>query len=131
MSASKRKSQKTSERERFLASFVNAGNGVQAALAREFNVRVFAVVTVAVIAAGWALGISLTEWMVLIIVIGLNFVAELFNTALEVLCDRVTRKSDAEIRAVKDISAAAVLIFAVTAAFTGGIIFLPRIIALF
>jgi diacylglycerol kinase (ATP) len=117
-----------SNRGRVSDSFVNAGHGVKEAFARERNVKVFTVIAVIAIVSAAFYRVSNLEWLALVIVIGLNFVAEMFNTALETLCDKVSPKKDPKIRAVKDISAAAVLIFAITAAAVGFIIFIPRTI---
>jgi hypothetical protein len=56
--------------------------------------------------------------------------AELFNTSLETLCDRVTTAPDEAVRRVKDTAAGAVLIAALTAAGIGCLIFLPKLLAL-
>ena len=57
--------------------------------------------------------------------------AEMFNTALEKLCDHLHPEEHAAIGLVKDISAGAVLIIAIAAAINGAIIFSPKIILLF
>ena len=83
-----------------------------------------------VTALGVYMGLSLVEWTVITIVIGGVLCAELFNTAIEYLCDRITTDQDAQIGRVKDVSAAAVLIAAITASLVGLWIFLPRLYAL-
>jgi diacylglycerol kinase len=119
------------QRGHLAGSFVNAGRGIKAAFARERNIKVFSVIAVAAIVLAIVYEVSNLEWLAIVIVIGLNFVAELFNTAIEELCDKVNSKHDAQIGVVKDISAAAVLIFAITAALVGFIIFVPRTIDFF
>jgi len=44
------------------------------------------------------------------------------------LCDRITKEEDAEIKKIKDASAASVLIMAMGTAVIGFVIFLPKII---
>jgi diacylglycerol kinase len=121
---------KTSPARRFLDGFVNAGKGIRQAFIRETNIKVFVIIAALVVIAGIWMEISAIEWSILVIVIGLNLVAELFNTALEVLCDKITTKVDTKICAVKDISAAAVLVFTITAAVVGLIIFIPRFLTI-
>jgi diacylglycerol kinase len=121
---------KTTPRSRFFASFNYAFSGFRVALQQEINFRVFAVVAVVVLVSAFLLEVSMEEWMVLIVVIGLNLMAELFNTALELLCDRVSSKKDPAIHAIKDISAAAVLVFVITAVVVGWLIFLPKLLEL-
>ena len=54
----------------------------------------------------------------------------MINTALEKLSDLVEPNYNVVIKAVKDISAAAVLWSAIISLVIGGIIFIPRIISL-
>lgn len=54
-------------------------------------------------------------WAIGALAVGLVLMAELFNTALEVLIDHLHPEQHPEIRAVKDIAAGAVLVFSVFA----------------
>lgn len=74
-----------------------------------------------------ALPCSRTEIILVSITAGLVWTAELFNTAIEKLCDRITTAPDTAVAAVKDISAAAVLLISITALITGALIFLPKL----
>ena len=56
--------------------------------------------------------------------------AEAFNSAVERLCDRVTREKDPFICETKDMAAGAVLIAAITAVVIGIIIFGPKVLSL-
>ena len=56
--------------------------------------------------------------------------AELFNSALETLARVVTRDRDETLGAALDIASAAVLITAAGAVIVGGIIFVPKLVAL-
>ncbi|MNY66215.1 Undecaprenol kinase [compost metagenome] len=58
---------------------------------------------------------------------GLVFVCELFNTALEALADFASPGKHPQIKKVKDLAAAAVLLSAISALITGIIIFLPKL----
>ena len=53
--------------------------------------------------------ISLTEHILLIICVGAAFAAEMLNTAIEHLCDLYTKEANEEIRRIKDLGAAGVL----------------------
>ena len=53
---------------------------------------------------------SLVWWAIGILAVGFVLVAELFNTALEVLIDHLHPEQHPEIRAVKDIAAGAELV---------------------
>lgn len=64
---------------------------------------------------------------VVVLVTGLVWAAEILNTAIERLADFVCTEQHYVIKLVKDISAAAVLVSAVTALATGAFIFIPKI----
>ena len=87
--------------------------------------------TVLVIIAGLLFRISTAEWIAVIFAIGLVLAAEAVNSAIERLSDVIQPEKDERIRDVKDISAGAVLICAITAAIIGIIVFLPKLLKLF
>ena len=60
----------------------------------------------------------------------LVLILELINTAIEHLCDIVTKEIHPAIKIIKDVSAAAVLLAAAGSVVTGLIIFTPKIIEL-
>ena len=72
--------------------------------------------------------LSKMEWMIIFILIGLVFITEIINTSIEYLSDYVSPHFSKEIKNVKDLAAAAVLISAVFAIVIGSIIFLSKII---
>jgi len=108
-----------------LRSFGFALEGLAFALKSEGNLRVHFVATALVVALGIGFGVSRHEWAALVVAIGLVWVAELLNTALEALCDYVQPKQAEPIKRIKDIAAAAVLLAALTAATLGALVFWP------
>jgi diacylglycerol kinase len=58
-------------------------------------------------------------------------VAELINSAIEMLCDYVQPERHASIKIVKDLAAGAVLLAAIGSVIIGGVVFLPKIYMLF
>lgn len=110
-----------------LASFRYAFNGLRALLKFEHNSRIHLVLTIAVIIAGIVFKPGLTDWMLLILVIGLVFMAELFNSSVEELADLIDPEQNETIRRVKDYAAAGVLIAALIAVAVGCLIFIPKI----
>lgn len=123
------KKRKFSWRERG-RSFIYAGRGI-AGLCHEHNAWIHFTVAVLVIIGGIILHISKTEWMLIAICIGGVLAAEAFNTAIEKLCDKVSREKDPLIGEAKDIAAGAVLLFVGGAAAVGLMIFIPAIIRFF
>jgi len=79
----------------------------------------------------YVLQVSKTEFLIVIIMIGFVVVAELFNTALEELCDKFQPTHDPHVAKIKDLAAAAVFASAITAVLVGLAIFIPRIINVF
>ena len=110
-----------------LHSFRYAFAGVAHALRTQRNMKTHAAITTAVIVAGVVLRVSLTEWAVLIVTIGLVWQAELMNTALEAVVDKASPELHPLARVAKDCAAGAVVISAITAVCVGAVIFLPKV----
>ncbi|WP_044267899.1 diacylglycerol kinase family protein [Bacteroides timonensis] len=106
-------------------SFGYAWKGIQQCVGKEQNLSFHLITTAVVIAIGFFFGITRTEWIVIILCIGVVIAAELFNTAIEKLVDLVSPERHPIAGQVKDIAAGAVLVCAVAAAIIGIIIFLP------
>lgn len=82
-----------------------------------------------VIAFGILFCLDSTRWGFVVIAIGIVFAAEAFNTALEELGTTISPRQHARIRRAKDMSAAAVLITAATAAVLGLLVFVPAFLS--
>jgi len=76
---------------------------------------------------GFYLKINVIEWCFVVGAIGLVFVAEIINTAIEFLTDLVSPDYHQLAGKVKDLAAGAVLLAAITAAIIGGIVFIPKL----
>jgi diacylglycerol kinase (ATP) len=111
-----------------LHSFKYAFNGLRTFFLQEHNARVQLVTTLLVISIGIYFNITLLEWGVLILAIGIVLVAEILNTAIEYLADHTTKDLHPEIKIVKDIAAAGVLIAAFVAFAIGLLVILPHFI---
>ncbi len=114
-----------------IRSFGPACAGLWWALKTQRNLRVHAAATAIVVPLGLGLKITPGEWLVVILSVGMVWAAELINTAIETLADRVSTEREEPIRRVKDVAAAAVLVAAASAAIAGVIIFAPRLWQLF
>ena len=111
-----------------LNSFKYAFTGIGTFFKTQTHPKIHLFAAIAVIAAGFVFEVSATEWLVLILAIALVLAAEAFNSALEMLCDKVTTEEHPLIKNVKDISAGAVLMSAITSVIIGLIIFIPKVI---
>lgn len=108
-----------------LRSFGYAFRGIVLLLLTQPNARIHLVATIGVILTGWYLGITAAEWVALVLAMGIVWVAEALNTALELLTDLVSPGHHDLAGKAKDVAAGAVLLAAVCAVVIGGIIFLP------
>jgi diacylglycerol kinase (ATP) len=113
---------KSFTRSRF-KSFAYAFEGLVNLLRSEKNMWIHFVATIIVIVAGFYKNISPGDWCFITIAIGLVWISEAFNTAMERLCNVVTKDLHPVIKQVKDISAAAVLISAIVAIVIGSFVF--------
>ncbi len=100
--------------------------GIRTFFKEEHNAYVHLVAAIVAIGLGFYFGIDRTEWVLIILCIGLVFAAEVFNTSIEALANHVEPNWDKGIEKVKDLAAAAVLIVSIMALLVGLIIFLPK-----
>jgi len=75
--------------------------------------------TVCVLALGAWLSLSRIEWAILALTMGLVWIAEFFNTALEAVVDLASPDIHPLAKVSKDVGAAAVLIAAITSVVVG------------
>lgn len=113
--------------KRRLRSVGFAVNGARVMLKTQPHARIHAVVAVGVLGAGAAWRIPAGEWALVLLALGLVWVAEAMNTALEFLADEVSLEWRERIGRAKDVAAFGVLVAAVVAAIVGGIVFGPRV----
>lgn len=90
-------------------------NGIAAALRGERSLRAQIALAIAAIVLLLLLRPAPLWWALVALAIGLVLAAELFNSALEVLIDRLHPDRHPDIRRAKDIAAGAVLITALAA----------------
>lgn len=106
-------------------SFRYAINGIIAALKEEPNLKFHLLAGFLVVLLSFYLKISKTDWIIIIVLIGLVIAIELTNTAIEAVVDNFTKETHPGAKLAKDIAAGAVLVVALTAAIIGIIVFLP------
>ncbi len=111
---------------KMVASFVFAGRGLWLVLRHENNARVHLLATILVVVAGTFVGLSAGEWLALLLLLALVWVAELLNSAIERLVDLVSPAPHPLAGQAKDLAAGAVLAAAIAALIGGLIVFLPK-----
>ncbi len=93
------------------------------------NMRIIFLSGLLAVAAGFYFRLKGIELVALCITVTLVFMAEIFNTAIELMIDMATSKYHPLIKLVKDIAAAVVLLASLNAVAVGGILFGPRLLA--
>lgn len=114
-----------------LRSFGYAWKGIRCCVGKEQNLSFHLIATVLTVIAGFLLDIARSDWMIVILCIGVVIAAELVNTAIEKLVDLVSPQQHPVAGQVKDIAAGAVLVCAATAAIIGLIVFIPYLTRFF
>lgn len=107
-------------------SFKNAYNGLVWSLKTQPNYRIHLLLSLVSIGLGFLLKISYMEFMVIILSITVGLVIETINTSIEVASDAIDTKIREDIRITKDVSAAAMLIYAIGATVIALMIFVPK-----
>ena len=123
------KHQKFSIRKR-INSFSFAFNGLKIFIREEHNGRIHLLSAFFTVIAGILLKVSAIEWVALVFAIGFVITSEIINSAIENIANFISPERHDTIKIIKDLSAAGVLLSAVTALVIGLIIFLPKILFL-
>jgi diacylglycerol kinase len=110
-----------------LKSFAYAWSGIKSVLKNEHNTWIHLFLTITAMALGIVLKLADIEWAILIIVTAMVWMAELFNTCIEKIMDFSSTDYHPQIKLIKDMAAAAVLIASIAALIAGAIIFIPKI----
>lgn len=116
--------------KRILSSIKNSWNGLKVAYKNEQSVYIHLVCTVILLLLSFLLEISLTQWLIIIAIIGLTLVVELLNTAIESTVDLVTEEFHPLAKVAKDTASAAEFVLTLTSALIALMIFIPKIMEL-
>lgn len=116
--------------KRIFASVKNSWNGLKVTYKNEQSVYIHLVCTVILLLLSFLLKISLTQWLIIIAIIGLTLVVELINTAIESTVDLVTKEFHPLAKVAKDTASAAEFVLSVTSAIIALMIFVPKLIDL-
>ena len=113
-----------------MKGFIDAIKGLAEGVRSQLNMKVHMVVATVTILTAYFLNIEPHEWKWLIISIGMVISIELINTSIEYLVNLISPNHHPVAGKIKDLSAAGVLIAALTALVIGLMIFVPRILFL-
>lgn len=102
-----------------LMAFRYAFSGLSYLMRTQPNSRIHLAATVLVVLLAAYVKITVGEWIFLILTIGLVWIAEMINTAIETVLDLVSPQQNPLAKYAKDVSAAAVLVSAVVSVLVG------------
>lgn len=112
-------------------SFSHAFQGMIYGFKTTKNLWVDLIAAVFVAILGFVFKITTSEWLAIIICIGLVMALELLNTAIEESVNLAMPKIHPVAKISKDVAAGAVLFAALISVFVGCVIFVPKILLLF
>lgn len=115
--------------KRLLLSFKYAFKGLNKVFWEEQNFRVHIFMAVLALILAVYFNIEVWQFIILIIIIALVLTMEIINSIVERLIDLLKPRIHQYVQDIKDMTAAAVFIGALTAAIVGLLIFLPYILA--
>ena len=98
--------------KKFFLSFTYAVKGLKYAYRNEQNLAFDVGVSLLVIIAGFLFKVSISEWALLALTIGIVLSLELINSSIEAVVDLVTEEYHPLAKVAKDTSAAAVFVSA-------------------
>ena len=108
-------------------SFRYAYDGILTFFKEEHNARIHLVGTCIVIFLAINLSVSAIEAIALTLAVGLVWIAEIFNTAIEKMADFISPEKSSRIKIIKDLAAAAVLVAAAIAVIVGCFVFILKL----
>ena len=115
------------ECKKIINSFKYAIEGFISSFKTERNMKIHVLAMAVVVALGFYFKLNSIEWCFITTAIALVIGSELLNTAIETIVDMVSPEKNPKAKLAKDISAAAVLAFAIGAFIVGTLIFIPKI----
>ncbi|WP_223034182.1 diacylglycerol kinase family protein [Hanstruepera marina] len=109
-----------------LKSIKYAFKGAWFLITTEASIKIQVSIGVLLTIAGFYFGLTKMEWVIQCLTIGLIIAVESINTAIEKISDFIHPEKHPKIGLIKDISAGAVFIMAITAIIVGIIIYFPK-----
>jgi diacylglycerol kinase len=110
-----------------LKSFGWALKGLVVFFKTEVKAKIHSIFVALVVVSGLYFKLSISEWCLICLTIGLVFISEIFNTILEKTADTIPDKYDRSRGTIKDMGAGAVLFSSVVSIIIGMLIFIPKI----
>ena len=113
-----------------LKSFQYAGEGLSWVFHHHRNFRIYIGMGIIATILAYFLGVTKTEYIIVLFAVAFCLIAELLNTAIEEVTDLITIKWSHQAKVAKDVGAALSLIAAMTALVIGILVFTPYFFSL-
>ena len=113
--------------KRLFKKFHWAFFGIKEVVLKEQSFRIQIIAAVLIVFFAISLKISILEFIILFIVITIVLILEMINSVIERIMDIINHEFHPQIRAIKDISAASVLLASISATIIGLLIFFPYV----
>lgn len=113
--------------KKFILSFKYAIQGIITSIIEERNIKIHILAVIVTTIMGIKYKISITEWIICLILFGLVISSEIINTSIENTVDLITNEKNNLAKKAKDASAGAVLINAIISIIVAGFIWIPKI----
>ncbi|WP_250437073.1 diacylglycerol kinase [Hanstruepera flava] len=110
-----------------LKSIIYAFKGAWILITTEASIKIQVFIGIAMTFVGFYFELTKMEWIIQCLTIGLIIAIEGINTAIEEVADFIHPEKHPKIGLIKDISAGAVFIMAITAIIVGVIIYFPKV----
>lgn len=118
---------KSLDKKKLRNSFKYAFSGIKLCINNEQNMLIHFTMATLVIICAFIFKLSKFEWIICLLLIGIVLMMELLNTAIENVCDLVTKEENKYIKIAKDTAAGSVLVISIVSAIIGLIIFIPKL----
>jgi len=114
-----------------ISTIGNSLNGIRCYAKDGKSIILYLFCAIVEVIMGFVYNINGLEWILIICILGITLSVELLNTALEAVCDLVTREYNPLVKIAKDCGSAATFVIFIVAIILNIIIFYPKVIALF
>lgn len=109
----------------------NSLNGIKSYAKEGKSIIIFFLGVLVETLMGFSYKINGLEWILIICILGIILSIELINTAIENVCDAITKEYNPYIKIAKDCGSGATFVVFIVAIILNIIIFLPKIVELF
>lgn len=114
-----------------ISTIGNSLNGIRCYAKDGKSIILYLFCAIVEVIMGFVYNINGLEWILIICILGITLSVELLNTAIEAVCDLVTREYNPLVKIAKDCGSAATFVIFIVAIILNIIIFYPKVIALF